>query len=382
MIITGYRLYRVPPRWLFLKVETSEGLVGWGEPIVEGQAETTARAVQEAFKYLLGEDPRLVEDHWQALSRMQFYRGGPIASSAVAGIDQALWDITGKALGVPVHMLFGGYVRERVRAYAPVHGDSLSELKDQVGLQLSRGITAVKMAPNPRPVQGFATHRNIDEMVERVRVVREMMGADGDVALEFHGRLTTADARRILPELEAFRPLFAEEPVLPEFASNVPLVVAASRIPIALGERLYSRWDFASVLDSGISVAQPDVSHAGGLSEVRRIAAAAETRDVAVAPHCPLGPIALAASLQIDFAVPNFLIQEQHLDAGSREPNALLDSVMDTSPFQLVEGAFVRTTRPGLGVEIDESAVIRAAASGHDWRTPMWRHHDGSHAIW
>lgn len=382
MKITGYELFQVGPNWQFLKVMTDEGIIGWGEPVIEGRAATVATAVKEAFDYLLGKDPLRIEEHWQALSRMQFYGGGPVAQSAVAGIDQALWDIAGKTYGVPVHALLGGHVRDRVRMYAQLQGVTRSELQEQVAFHLERGTNTFKAGPNHGPTNFLGSPQEVSELVERVGIIREVVGPDRDFALDFHGKLSVAGARRLLPMLEEFMPLFVEEAVLPEYSFQLSSIVASTKIPIATGERLYSRWDFREVLESGIAIAQPDLSHAGGISEVRRIAAAAEVHNVAIAPHCPLGPIALAACLQIDFAIPNFLLQEQLIYSGYGRVTPFLDFVLDASPFDIVDGHIERFTAQGLGIEIDEKAVRDAAENPHNWRIPMLTHKDGSHAIW
>ncbi|MGH3734279.1 MAG: galactonate dehydratase [Micromonosporaceae bacterium] len=381
MKITGYELFRVAPRWLFLRIDTDEGISGWGEPIVEGRAETVAAAVTELFEQVDGADPLRIEHHWQVLAKSGFYRGGPVLMSALAGIDQALWDIAGKARGVPVHELLGGPVRDKARIYGWLRGDSDAELVDSAHAQVSTGLTAVKMNPWVRlaPLSPPAT---VDAIVARVAAVREAVGDRVDLALDFHGRFTTADSVRVLRELEPLRPMFVEEPVLPEHGGNLARVVASTSIPIATGERLYSRWDFDPVLRSGIAVAQPDLSHAGGISECRRIAAAAETHDVVIAPHCPLGPIAFAACLQLDPAIPNFLIQEQSLGLGYHPDMEKLGYLADDSVFEAADGYIARLTGPGLGIEIDEEAVRAAAAHPPRWRNPVWHHPDGSLAHW
>jgi galactonate dehydratase len=379
--ITGYELFAVAPRWLFLRVDTDEGVSGWGEPIVEGRAATTARAVDEAMTYLVGQDATRIEDHWQVLTKGGFYRGGPVLNSAVAGIDQALWDIAGRALGVPVHQLLGGAVRDRARVYGWVHGSEPAELADAARAQVEKGLTAVKMTPSEL-LAPLDTPAAIQRVIDRVTAVRDAVGPHVDVAIDCHGRFSTAMSRRVLPLLEPLQPLFVEEPVLPEHTADLGAVVQATTIPVATGERLYSRWDFRPAFEAGIAVAQPDVSHAGGISETRRIAAMAETHDVLLAPHCPLGPIALAACLQVDFAVPNFLIQEQSLGIGYGDDSGLLGYLVDSAPFTFVDGGIERPTGPGLGIEVDEAEVRRAAERGHDWRTPLWRHEDGSLAAW
>jgi galactonate dehydratase len=379
--ITSVETFLVPPRWLFCRIGTDEGVVGWGEPVVEGRAATVRTAVEELAELLIGTDPLRIEDHWQVLSKGGFYRGGPVLSSAVAGIDQALWDIAGKVRGAPVHELLGGPVRDRTRVYSWVGGDEPAELEQAVQEQVEAGFTAVKMNASGR-LGPIASPAQIDAVVQRVAAARAVLGPDRDVAVDFHGRVSLANTRRLLPLLEPLCPLFVEEPVLPDERHLLHHVVSASSVPIAIGERMYSRWDFRSVLDSGLAVAQPDLSHAGGISEVRRIAAMAEVHGVTMAPHCPLGPIALAASLQIAFSTPNFLIQEQSLGIHYNSGNELLDYLVDPSVFTFVDGHVARTTRPGLGIEVDEKAVRRADELGHAWRSPVWRHDDGSFAEW
>ncbi|MFI7128119.1 galactonate dehydratase [Nonomuraea sp. NPDC050153] len=381
MKIIGYETFRVAPRWQFLRVDTDEGLSGWGEPIVEGRAEAVHGALTTLMEHLVGADPLSVERHWQVLAKGGFYRGGPVLSSALAGIDQALWDIKGRYHDVPVHELLGGPVRDRVRMYTWVGGADPAALVDDALAKVASGFTAVKLNVSDAlpPVPSAAETR---AMVRRVEILRDALGDDVDIALDFHGRFSTAAARRILPLLEPLLPLFVEEPVLPEFARDMRRITDGTSIPIATGERLYSRWDFRDVLPTGIAVAQPDLSHAGGISEVRRIAAMAEAYDVAVAPHCPLGPITLAASLQIDLATPNFLIQEQSLDIEHGGGSALLGYLTDPEAFRFADGHVERPTGPGLGIDIDEDAVRSAARKGHTWRTPYFRHNDGSFAEW
>ena len=381
MKIVGYETFLVAPRWQFLRIDTDEGISGWGEPLVEGRAEAVRGAVAALMEYLVGMDPLRIEDHWQVLAKGGFYRGGPVLSSALAGIDQALWDIKGRHHETPVHELLGGPVRDRVRMYTWVTGADPAALVDDALAKVASGFTAVKLniAESLPPVPSASEVR---AMVHRVETLRAALGDAVDIALDFHGRFSSAATRRILPLLEPLLPLFVEEPVLPEFARDLRRITEATSIPIATGERLYSRWDFRDVLPTGIAVAQPDLSHAGGISEVRRIAAMAEAYDVVVAPHCPLGPITLAASLQVDFATPNFLIQEQSLGIEYGGGSALLDYLVDPGVFSFVDGHIERPAGPGLGIDINEDAVRAAAAEGHSWRSPVLRHPDGSFAEW
>lgn len=381
MKITQVQTFAVAPRWLFCRIATDEGLVGWGEPVVEGRAGTVRAAVHELADHLLGKDPLRVEDHWQVLTKGGFYRGGPVLSSAVAGIDQALWDIVGKAYDAPVHALLGGPVRDRVRVYTWVGGDEPSELREGIQAKLDAGFDAVKMNASGR-LGPIASAADTAAVVDRMAVAREVMGPHRDVAVDFHGRVSAADARRLLPMLEEYHPLFVEEPVLPEHQQVLNRVVDASTVPIALGERLYSRKEFLEPLHAGVAVVQPDLSHAGGISEVHRIASMADVWNAVLAPHCPLGPVALAASLQVAFAVPNFLIQEQSLGIHYNVGNDLLDYLVDRTVFRFDEGTVARPVGPGLGITVDERAVRQADAAGHRWRSPVWRHDDGSHAEW
>lgn len=382
MRIQSIDTFQVAPRWLFVRIQTDAGLVGWGEASLEGNSDVVRAAVGAMGEYLVGKDATRIEDHWQTLSKGSFYRGGPVLSSAVAGIDQALWDIAGRALNLPVYRLLGGPVRDRVRVYGWVGGDDPNEVADAIAAQCDAGLTAVKMnaCGAIAPIPDAATTAAI---VERATVARSTLGEGRDFALDFHGRVSAAAARRLLPALEPLQPLFVEEPILPgNNHAALARLVGGSSTPIATGERLYSRWDFLPVLQSGVTVVQPDVSHAGGVSELRRIAALAETFDAVLAPHCPLGPIALAACLQVDFATPNFLIQEQSLGIHYNQQSDLLDYLVDASAFAFHSGYIERRETAGLGIEIDEAAVRDADARSRPWRTPIWRHPDGSFAEW
>ncbi|GIF71233.1 galactonate dehydratase [Asanoa siamensis] len=382
MKIDKIETFLVAPRWLFCRVATDEGLVGWGEPVVEGRAEVVRAAVEVLSEYLLGEDPLRIEQHWQVLTKGGFYRGGPVLSSAIAGIDQALWDIAGQAYGAPVHALLGGAVRDKARVYAWIGGDEPGELNDTVAEHVAAGMTAVKMNASGR-LSPVPTSAEIDGIVARAAAVRAALGDDRDMAIDLHGRASLPAARMILPAVAPFRPLLVEEPLVPEQTHLLGEIVRQTSIPVATGERIYDRAGFLPALQAGVSVVQPDLSHAGGISEVRRIAALAETYGALFAPHCPLGPIALAASLQVAFATPNFLIQEQSMGIHYHRGGAdLLDYVADPAPLRIVEGHIARWDAPGLGITVDEAAVRRADAAGHAWRNPVWRHDDGSFAEW
>ena len=382
MKITKLTTYRVPPRWMFLKIETDEGLVGWGEPVIEGRARSVETAVQELSELLIGQDPARINDLWQLMFRGSFYRGGPILMSAIAGIDQALWDLKGKALGVPVYQLLGGRVRDRMKTYCWVGGDRPAEIIESIRKVQAAGFDTVKM--NGTEEFGLlATHAEVDRAIAKFAEIRATFGSAINFGIDFHGRVALPMAKVLLRELEPLRPLFVEEPVLAEHAEAYPRLADATSIPLAAGERMYSRFDFKRVFEGGgIAILQPDLSHAGGITECQKIAAMAEAYDVALAPHCPLGPVALAACLQIDWVAHNAVLQEQSMGIHYNQGAELLDYVKNRSDFR-IDGGYVTPSRlPGLGVEIDEERVIEASSANVDWHNPLWRHADGSVAEW
>ncbi|RAV04148.1 galactonate dehydratase [Paenibacillus sp. YN15] len=382
MKITGYKTYVVPPRWLFLKIETDEGIAGWGEPVVEGKAHTVETAVGEMMDALMGKNPLNIEDHWQVMYRGGFYRGGPILMSAIAGIDQALWDIKGKYHQAPVHQLLGGACRESMRVYSWVGGDRPVDVGLAALEKKQAGFTAVKMNATEE-LQFIDSYAKIDQLLERVSAIREAAGPDFGIGVDFHGRVHKPMAKVLAKELEPYNLMFIEEPVLPENNEALRDIALHSSTPIATGERMFSRWDFKTLLSQGyVDIIQPDLSHAGGITECRKIFAMAEAYDVAVAPHCPLGPIALAACLQVDAGAYNAFIQEQSLGIHYNQGNDLLDYLRDPSVFRYRDGYVGIPQGPGLGLDIHEEYVLEMAQQGHRWRNPVWRHRDGSVAEW
>lgn len=381
--IADYELFEVPPRWLLLRLETADGTVGWGEPVVEGRAHTVRAAVKELLEgYLLGEDPDRIEDHWQRMYRGGFYRGGPILMSAIAGIDQALWDIKGKQLGTPVYELLGGRARDRLRVYQWIGGDRPSEVAEQAETKVAAGFTALKMNGTAE-MEHIDDPATVDAAVDRLREVRETVGDEVDIGVDFHGRVSKPMAKRLAKALEPFQPMFIEEPVLPEHNDILPDIAAHTTIPIATGERMYSRWDFKQIFENGaVDLIQPDLSHAGGITEVNKIAAMAEAYDVAMAPHCPLGPVALASCIQVDACTPNVLIQEQSLNIHYNETTDILDYLEDSSIFEYQNGYVSIPDNPGLGIELNEQYVRKQSEKTVNWHNPVWRHKDGSVAEW
>jgi galactonate dehydratase len=370
--ITRLESLFVQPRWHFLKMHTDEGIIGLGEPVVEGRARTVAAAVHELGDYLIGQDPRRIEHHWQVMYRGAFYRGGPVLVSAISGVEQAMWDILGKSLGVPVYQLLGGHVRDRIRVYAHCAVTSPDDAAAVVAPLVEQGFTALKTGIDA-PVRIVDTKEYIDRQVNRITAIRAALPDHVDLAVDFHGRVSPAMAIRLAHALEDLHLLFIEEPVLPENVDALVTVARSTSIPIATGERLFTRWGFREVLEKGAAVVlQPDLCHAGGIGEVRKIAAMAETYFAAVAPHNPLGPISLAAGLQVDACTPNFLCQEQvSLGVGYLK-----------QPFVVREGYIDLPTGPGLGIELDDEAVAGQLNDG-SWQTPILTHPDDhSFAEW
>jgi galactonate dehydratase len=382
MKITALKTYLVAPRWLFLKVETDEGISGWGEPVLEGHAETLATKIAEFADFVVGQDPRRIEDIWQMIYRNGCYRGGPVLMSALSGIDMALWDIKGRALGVPVHQLLGGPVRDRIRSYCWIGGDRPANLIDGAKAMRDRGYDAVKFNICEE-LQIVDTYAKVDGIIRRLFDLRAAVGDTMDLAFDFHGRVHAPMARVLLKELEPLRPIFVEDAVVSAMVETMADLARATSIPLCIGERLHSRYDFRRVFElRAAQVINPDTAHVGGISEMVRIGHWAEAYDVALAPHCPLGPIALAACLQVDAVCHNAFIQEQSLGIHYNQGGDLADYLLPGQGFALEAGHLAIPQGPGLGIEVNEARVIEAAATGHRWRAPLWRHKDGSIAEW
>ncbi|MBS3813395.1 MAG: galactonate dehydratase [Candidatus Acetothermia bacterium] len=381
--VEKYDLYSIPPRWLLLKIETAEGLIGWGEPILEGRTKTTAGAVEELMEgYVLGKNPERIQDIWELLYRGGFYRGGPILMSALSGIDQALWDIKGKRYGVPVYNLLGGPVRDKIKIYSWIGGDTPDQVVQGAINRVSEGFKSLKMNVAGK-MERIETPLKVREIARRFREVREAVGPDVDLAIDFHGRVSKSMFVRIAEKLEEYQPMFIEEPIINSHPRELGELKSKIQTPIALGERLYTRLDFRPYLEErAVDILQPDLSHAGGITECVKIASMADAYDVDMAFHCPLGPVALAACLQVDAVSHNALIQEQSLGLHYNEGFTLTDYVVNAEVLTGENGYLSLPEGPGLGIELDESALAEVEGMGREWKNPVWRSEDGSLAEW
>ena len=382
MKISDIRTYLVRPRWGFVEIETDAGLIGWGEPVIEGKAATVRACVEEMKPYLIGADPMKIEDIWNVLYRAGFYRGGPVIMSAIAGIDQALWDIKGKYYNAPIYDLLGGACRDSMRVYCWIGGDRPADVGAAALEKKNEGFTAIKMNATEE-LQMVDSYEKIDAVLERVAAIRSSCGKYFGIAIDFHGRGHKPMAKGLAKKLEEFDPMFLEEPVLCEHMDEFKEISRACNVPIATGERLFSKYDFKRLLEKGgVDIIQPDLSHAGGITEVRKIAAMAEAYDVALAPHCPLGPIALAACLQVDACSYNAFIQEQSMGIHYNEFHGPLDYILNPETYTFTDGSVQIPKLPGLGVEVNKELVLEENETPHAWKNPVWRHRDGSVAEW
>lgn len=366
-------------RTRLVKITTDEGLVGWGETTLEGRPASTCAAVDEMADYLVGKDPLRIEHHWQHIYRSSFFRGGPVVMSALSGIDQALWDITGKAFGVPCHRLLGGHVRDRIRVYAHWGIHSLTDegqarSRERLERLQKMGCTAFKGGPGGT-WRGHEPPSIIDDFVKRAFLMREWVGPDVEICFDFHGKMTPALAIEICHEIKGMRPMFVEEPVPQENVDALKLVSDHVPFPIATGERLLTRWGFREIFEKhAVALIQPDGSHVGGISELKKVANMAEVYYMHIMPHCAIGPVAFAACMQVDAVVPNFLIQEQ--------VDACLGDGLLREDWVVKDGFIELPTRPGLGFEIDEDAAERNTDYTEELGGEFYYPSDGSVADW
>ncbi|MBE9387825.1 galactonate dehydratase [Vagococcus salmoninarum] len=382
MKITEVVVYKVKPRWIFVKVSTDAGISGWGEMISGTKTETVvAGAYEVANRFLVGQNPFEIERLFQEMHR-SFFRGGPINGTIVSGLEMALWDIKGKALNVPVYELLGGAARDKIKVYSWIGGDRPSEVIAQAQDRFDRGFTAIKMNATEE-LHYIDSYEKVNEVVERVASIRNKFGDKLDIGVDFHGRVHKPMAKVLAKALEPYHPMFLEEVVLPENEEHFKEIANTVAVPLATGERLYTRWQFKNIFKQGaIDIIQPDVALCGGILEMRKIAAMAEAYDIAVAPHAPYGPIALAATLQVDTCTPNVFIQEQSLGIHYNKGFDLLDFVKNKEIFEYKDGYVAIPTKPGLGLEMDEDRIKEISQEGLIWTNPQWKHYDGTIAEW
>jgi galactonate dehydratase len=349
--------------WVFAKVETDvPGLFGWGEGSLEWKTRSVVGAIEDFAPMVVGEDPLRIEHLYQKMYRQSFWRVGVIGLSAISAIEQALWDIKGKHLGVPVYQLLGGRVRDKVRMYTHLGGGNMKSVYETFAVEplidlahavIARGYTAIKVVfvPYSEPLEGIAKVKQFAHLFGRLR---EAVGDQIDIMVDFHGRTFPAMAVRYIHAIEEFQPYFCEEPVPPENVGSLLEVRQSTRVPIATGERLVTRHQFRELFEQrACHIIQPDLCHCGGLWEARKIAAMAEAYDMGVAPHNPLGPVANAAALHFALSTPNFLIQEDMLtDVPWRWE--VVKSSLETR-----DGYWLPCEAPGLGIEVDEAAARR-----------------------
>ncbi len=383
MKITDIHIYHIQPRWMLLKLETDEGIAGWGEPTLEGKAVVVEAAVKSLAEVIIGEDPQRIEHIYQKMYRGGFYRGGAVICSAISGIEQALWDIKGKLLGVPVWQLLGGKCRERIRMYAhaiPFADDPREEeIRYWVKKRVEDGFTALKTSMVAPPIRFIDTFSKVEDIVQRIAVMREAAGKDVDIAVDFHGRISPAMAPVLMKELEPFHLMFIEEPVLPENVDVMRKITSASVTPTAAGERLFTTFGFRELIEKqAVNVVQPDLCHCGGILQALKIAAMADNYYMGVAPHNPLGPVALAACLQVDTCIANFVAQEHPTHEEGRD----LGVGILKEPFTIKDGYIEVLQKPGLGFEVDEEALKELAYDGK-WRNPiLYFDEDGAMGEW
>jgi galactonate dehydratase len=372
--------------WIFVKVVTDQaGLFGWGEASLEWKTRAVAGAIEDFTPMLIGEDPRNIEHIYQKLYRHSFFRMGVIGMSAISGLEQACWDIFGKSLGLPVYRLLGGEVRDKVRMYTHLGGGDMKSVYQTFDPQplidlahevVARGYTALKVVfvPYSEPLMGRQYVNHFSKMFEKLRIA---VGDNIDIMIDFHGRTSPAMAIQYIHSIEEFRPYFCEEPVPPENVPALRQVREAVRVPIATGERLVSRYQFRELYEQqACHIIQPDLCHCGGLSEAKKIAAAAETYFMGVAPHNPLGPIANAVALHFALSTPNFLIQEDMLSDVPWRWDVVKHGL------KMENGYWSKTESPGLGIEVDEVEAAKHPFKQEAFATAVARAADGAILDW
>jgi galactonate dehydratase len=371
--VRAFALGRLKGNVTIVRIRTGDGLEGIGEGTINYRVRAIHGAVQDFAAYLVGKDPSQIERHWQALYRNSFFRGGPIQMTALSAIEQALWDIRGKRLGVPVWDLLGGAARDRIPVYTHGGGASPEQVAERCRGLVAHGHRAIKLGI-PGSVEPVVDERAVRATVANVAAVRDAVGPDVKLMVDCHAKPTPPVALRLAQELAPFNLMFLEEPIPPENVDALATIARSSPVPIATGERLFTRWGFREVVEQqAAAVLQPDLGHCGGILEAKKIAALAETYYVSVAPHNPRGPGVTMASLHLAACTPNFVIQELiHEDPLRQE--------MLVEPLLVRDGYLPLPTAPGLGLRFDESLAERFPFIPLD--TPHPTQADGGVADW
>lgn len=356
--------------WVFVKVYTDEGLEGVGEATLEYKEKALWGAVEHIKEYLVGKNPFEIEKHWHNIYRDAYWRGGAVLMSALSAVEMALWDILGKSLGVPVYQLLGGKVNDRVRIY--VNGwfagaKTPSEFAQKAKIAKERGVTAMKWDPFGKSYLEIS-NKDLNTALECVAAVREAAGGEVDLLIEGHGRFNIATGVKIAKELEQFKPMWFEEPTPPDSMDALLEVKKKSPVPISAGERCYTRYGYRELFEKRCcDYIQPDISHAGGIGELRKIGSMSEAYYLGFAPHNPSGPVANAATLQLAAVSPNFSILEiMYSDVCYR-------SEITDEALTYQDGYMLISDKPGLGIELNEEAC-----AAYPYKPHTLRHYTGA----
>jgi galactonate dehydratase len=368
--------------FVFVKLETDAGVVGWGEGTLEGKAGAVMACVNDFRDFVIGADPMQVEHHWQSMYVHSFYRSGPVMGSAISGIDQAMWDIRGKALGLPVYQLLGGpFDPKGVRGYYHANGQNREQLQALRGTAIQMGVSCFKTGI-PGYYEWIETSRSIDRAVKGMQMVREALGPDIDVAVDFHAKTSPSVASIIVKEVEPLNLLFVEEPCPPENVKAMARIARRSTTPIATGERLIASYGCRELIEMGVvDILQTDINHVGGITALWKTGACAEASGISMAPHACEGPIGALATVHVDAAMPNFLVQEICSGVTPGDKEKVWEEWLGFPAMRMVNGRFPLASKPGLGFELSEESLKKYPFGG---TRPMARvfHGDGSVAEW
>jgi galactonate dehydratase len=386
--ITGMKVYGVSLTpdsdrpYVFVKLETNKGVVGWGEGTLEGKAAAVMNCIEDFREFLIGKDPAQVEHHWQSMYVHSFYRAGPVMGSAISGIDQALWDIRGKLLGMPVYKLLGGPVDPRgVRGYYHTQARTKDELMKLRGTAVQQGVSCFKSGI-PGYYEWIETHQKIDRAVKGMQLLREGLGPDIDIGIDFHAKTSPSVASILVKEVEPLNLLFVEEPCPPENVAAMARIAKRSTTPIATGERLIAHYGCRELIEMGVvDILQTDINHVGGITALWKVGQMAGLSGISMAPHACEGPIGGLATVHVDAATPNFLVQEICSGVQPDTKEKVWEEWLGFPAMRMVNGRFPLLDKPGLGFEMNEKALAKYPFGG---TRPMARvfHEDGSVAEW